>query len=68
MPAQEWDIEKLTKMININLVGALNVLDIILPEFISRDKGHLVLRAVWPVTVDCQGHLGTDLLRRQSQT
>ena len=42
MPAQEWDIEKLTKMININLVGALNVLDIILPEFISRDKGHLV--------------------------
>ena len=67
MPAQEWDIEKITKMININLVGALNVLDIILPEFISGKRsfsfygefGRLpwIARGTW-----------LDLPRRQSQT
>ena len=42
MPAQHWDIGKLTSMINVNLIGALHTLDVILPIFMKKNCGHLV--------------------------
>ena len=42
MSAQAWDIEKATSMINVNLIGALNTLDVILPIFMEKNSGHLV--------------------------
>ena len=36
MPAQAWDIEKATSMINVNLIGAFNTLDVILPIFMEK--------------------------------
>ena len=42
MPAQHWDIEKLTAMIDVNLIGALHTLDVILPIFLEKNRGHLV--------------------------
>jgi len=42
MSAQAWDIEKATSMINVNLIGALNTLDVILPIFMEKNTGHLV--------------------------
>ena len=42
MSAQAWDIEKVTSMINVNLIGALNTLDVILPIFMEKNTGHLV--------------------------
>ena len=36
MPAQHWDIEKLTAMIDVNLIGALHTLDVILPIFMEK--------------------------------
>ena len=42
MSAQDWDIEKATSMIDVNLIGALNTLDVILPTFMEKNSGHLV--------------------------
>ena len=42
MPAQHWDIEKIKSMIDVNLIGALHTLDIILPIFMEKNSGHLV--------------------------
>ena len=42
MAAQDWDVGKLTKMVNVNLIGALHTLDVILPMFIEKNSGHLV--------------------------
>ena len=42
MSAQEWDIGKVTKMVNVNLIGALHTLEVILPMFIEKNRGHLV--------------------------
>ena len=42
MPAQNWDIKKLKSMIDVNLIGALNTLDVILPMFMKKNSGHLV--------------------------
>ena len=42
MYAQEWDIGKVTKMVNVNLIGALHTLEVILPMFIEKNRGHLV--------------------------
>ena len=47
MPAQHWDIEKLQSMIDVNLIGALHTLDVILPIFLEKNRGHLVLREAW---------------------
>ena len=37
MPAQHWDIGKLKSMIDVNLIGALHTLDVILPMFIEKN-------------------------------
>ena len=42
MAAQDWDVGKLTKMVNVKLVCALHTLDVILPMFIEKNSGHLV--------------------------
>ena len=42
MPAQHWDVEKLKSMIDVNLIGALHTLDVILPIFMEKNSGHLV--------------------------
>ena len=42
MAAQDWDVGKLTEMVNVNLIGALHTLDVILPMFIEKNSGHLV--------------------------
>jgi short-subunit dehydrogenase len=42
MPAQNWDIKKLKSMIDVNLIGALHTLDVILPVFMKKNSGHLV--------------------------
>ena len=42
MPAQHWDIGKLKSMIDVNLIGALHTLDVILPIFMEKNSGHLV--------------------------
>ena len=42
MPAENWNIEKLKSMIDVNLIGALHTLDVILPIFIAKNRGHLV--------------------------
>ena len=37
-----WDIKKLKSMIDVNLIGALHTLDVILPVFMKKNSGHLV--------------------------
>ena len=33
-----WDIGKLTTMIDVNLIGALHTLDVILPIFLEKNR------------------------------
>ncbi|CUH79933.1 SDR family NAD(P)-dependent oxidoreductase [Tropicibacter naphthalenivorans] len=41
--AQGWDAEKAVSMAEVNFVGTMKVLGVVLPEFVERDQGHIVL-------------------------
>lgn len=43
MSAKEWDPDKVTKMLDINLTGAVRVLGQVVPKMVERDEGHIVL-------------------------
>lgn len=43
MSAESMEIDEIEKMINVNLVGAMRVLSLVIPEFIKRKNGHIVL-------------------------
>ncbi|GIT88320.1 SDR family oxidoreductase [Roseobacter sp. OBYS 0001] len=41
--AQEWDAEKATAMADINFTGLMRVMGRIVPQFVSRGAGHVVI-------------------------
>lgn len=43
MAAQDWDVDKVTQMFDVNLTGAARVLGHVVPDMVARDKGHVVL-------------------------
>jgi short-subunit dehydrogenase len=43
MRAQDWDAEKVETMFDVNLLGAARVLSHVVPQFVRRDAGHIVL-------------------------
>jgi short-subunit dehydrogenase len=43
MTSDSIDVKQIEKMININLVGAYRVLSYVVPEFVRKQKGHIVL-------------------------
>jgi len=42
-PATQWNADEVNAMFDINLVGAARVLGHIVPKFVERDRGHIVL-------------------------
>jgi len=42
-PAQDWNAELVTAMFDINLTGAARCLGAVMPQFVERDAGHIVL-------------------------
>ena len=43
VPATEWDAEKVEAMFDVNLTGAARVLGQVVPQFVERNAGHIVL-------------------------
>lgn len=43
MSAKKWDVEKATMMADINFVGAFRALGAVMPQFLERDAGHVVI-------------------------
>lgn len=43
LPAQEWDADKVTAMLDINLTGAARVLGHVVPRMVEKKEGHIVL-------------------------
>lgn len=43
MKAQSWNTEAVHRMTAVNFTGALNVLGAVVPAFVARDAGHIVL-------------------------
>jgi NADP-dependent 3-hydroxy acid dehydrogenase YdfG len=41
--AKDWDMEQAVAMADINYTGAMRLVGAVLPKFIERDKGHIVL-------------------------
>ncbi len=41
--AQEWDADQVETMLDINLTGAARCLAHVVPGFVARDRGHIVL-------------------------
>ncbi|WP_282129332.1 SDR family NAD(P)-dependent oxidoreductase [Roseobacter litoralis] len=41
--AQEWDAEKATAMADINFTGLMRIMGRIVPQFVSRGAGHVVI-------------------------
>jgi len=42
-PAQEWNADEVEAMCDVNLTGAARVLGQVVPRFVARDAGHIVL-------------------------
>ena len=42
-PAQAWNASEVTKMLDINLTGAVRVLGHVVPKMVEADDGHIVL-------------------------
>ncbi len=43
MRAQDWNAQKAEAMLDINLIGAARVLGHVVPQFVAKDTGHIVL-------------------------
>jgi short-subunit dehydrogenase len=43
MNAREWDADRVETMFDINLTGAARLLGAVVPGFVARDAGHIVL-------------------------
>ena len=43
MSAKEWDTDKAMQMVDVNLLGAMRVLRHVVPAFVKRNAGHIVL-------------------------
>ena len=43
MPATEWKSAQATKMVDINLTGAMRALGPVVEKFVERDQGHIVI-------------------------
>lgn len=43
MKATEWDAAKAEVMADVNFTGAMRVLGAVVPKFVARDRGHVVL-------------------------
>ncbi|MGR3495429.1 SDR family NAD(P)-dependent oxidoreductase [Citreimonas sp.] len=41
--AKDWDAEKATMMADVNFTGAMRLMGVVLPRFVERDAGHIVL-------------------------
>ncbi|MFD1341135.1 SDR family NAD(P)-dependent oxidoreductase [Litorisediminicola beolgyonensis] len=41
--ADEWDAEKANMMADVNFTGAMRMMGAIVPKFVDRDRGHIVL-------------------------
>lgn len=41
--ADEWDADQATAMADINFTGLVRVMGRVVPQFVSRDKGHIVI-------------------------
>ena len=43
MRADQWNSERVMKMFDVNLLGAVRALGEVVPEMVARNTGHLVL-------------------------
>ena len=43
MPAQNLDPNKAEAMVDVNFTGAMRVVSAVLPEFVARDAGHILI-------------------------
>ncbi|MEP2782963.1 MAG: SDR family NAD(P)-dependent oxidoreductase [Pseudoruegeria sp.] len=43
MKAQNWDTQKINMMLDVNFSGVIRVLGQVLPTFVEKDAGHIVL-------------------------
>ena len=43
MSAAEWDAEKATQMVEINMMGAFRTVGAVVPQMTARDSGHIVI-------------------------
>lgn len=41
--ARDWDMDQAVAMADINYTGAMRLVGAVLPKFVARDKGHIVL-------------------------
>ncbi|KUF10110.1 SDR family NAD(P)-dependent oxidoreductase [Pseudoponticoccus marisrubri] len=41
--AKDWNAEQATTMATVNFVGAMNLMGAVVPRFVERDRGHIVL-------------------------
>lgn len=41
--ARDWDAEQARMMAEVNFVGAMNLMSAVVPRFVERDRGHIVL-------------------------
>lgn len=43
MPANHMEIDEIEKMIDVNLTGSMRILSYVIPDFIKKRQGHIVL-------------------------
>ena len=43
LKAQEWEVDQVVRMLDINLTGAARVLGHVVPAMVARDAGHIVI-------------------------
>ena len=41
--AQDWDTAKIAAMCDVNLTGCVNAIGPVVPKFVERDRGHIVI-------------------------
>nr|WP_249200571.1 SDR family NAD(P)-dependent oxidoreductase [Thetidibacter halocola] len=41
--AQDWDAEQANIMADVNFTGAMRLMGVVVPRFVARDRGHIVL-------------------------
>lgn len=56
--AKEWDAKAVDTMIDVNLGGMARVLGVVVPDFVARDRGHIVLTGSLSAYVGLPGAIG----------